>query len=131
MGKVKLPKKIAMDIKIMRKMVAHENYLFNKVFDELSGEIITGFDSLPERIKKDIEEIVNRLYIFMNENPSVYYAALVNGYEIELTPEEQLLQELYNDYEKRFLHAQNSSEKNYYQGVCHGITIARENLIKL
>ncbi|RNB59402.1 hypothetical protein EDM57_04475 [Brevibacillus gelatini] len=130
MVKVKLPKKIANDLKLMRKMVTHEKYLFNKVFYELSGETVVGFDDLPKEQKADIHDIVSRLYIFMKDNPNVYYTALINGYEIELTPEEKL-QELYDNYEKRFLLSQNSAEKNYYQGVCHGITIARENLIKL
>lgn len=56
--------------------------------------------------------------------------ALYNGYEIELTPEEKL-DKLYKQYEHKFLLAVDIGYKNYYQGVCHGLKIAKENLIKL
>ena len=55
--------------------------------------------------------------------------AIYYGYEIEQTPEEKL-EELYDKYENYFLMSTSQTQRSYYQGICHGIKIARENLLK-
>jgi hypothetical protein len=127
MEKVKLPKSIAEKIEFLRHRVIDQKFLFHKVFEEPSENVIANFEDLPIDYQKVIDKKITELYEFVYEHPELYYTALINGYEIEMTREERLL-EVYKSYEKGSLEAVHPIGKERYHLVCQGIKIALDEL---
>jgi hypothetical protein len=127
MEKAKLPKRIAEIIELLCQRLIDEKFLYYKVFEEPFKNTIAHFNDLPIDYQKSIQEKINELYEFVCEHPELYYTALVNGYEIELTKEERLL-EIYKKYEKGSLEASHPIGKERFHLVCQGIKIALDEL---
>ncbi|MCP1355430.1 DUF1642 domain-containing protein [Aneurinibacillus migulanus] len=93
MEKVKLPKEVAKSIEDLREIGADN---WDIVFTFASGD-----------------EYHNHLVEFAKEHTDRFLQALVNGYEIEMTPEEKV-------YEYYHEHTENSDEK---VGVCRTLNL--------
>jgi hypothetical protein len=115
MDRVKIPKRVAEAIEGLKKLHWETGRLLDM------NEIIQakGYNGLPSVIYE---------YVYSNDkNIENYMKAVLNGYEIEMTREERLL-EVYKSYEKGSLEAVHPIGKERYHLVCQGIKIALDEL---
>ncbi|QOS98950.1 hypothetical protein JNUCC42_21520 [Brevibacterium sp. JNUCC-42] len=119
MEKVKLPKEIGSAIEELRKTGWSEECIVNAIeFIDFEHKPIRPTGA-PSTIANWLSEDIKRLLILAS--------AVVNGYELEHTPEEKL-SDIYKKYENYALQAWNPvvMERNHL--ICQGIKIAVDEL---
>lgn len=127
MEKVKLTSEMAKALETTYSLIGDKDKMFYNVFVGDYDDLGVDFSKLDSSTQKELHESILKLEQLVQENPSKYYSALMNGYEIEQTPEDQLL-EIYKQHENLFLKEWHPVTKERYHVFCQGIKVALDTL---
>jgi hypothetical protein len=117
--------KVSFDSNNRRNLLMDLIKLPKEIYEAL--EHYKGFDDILYNLERMSSEAGNtgnpklrKIYEYYKSNPQDYFRALVNGYKVESSPEEQAV-ELYKSARHEFKMARRDIDAEYYKGRKHGI----------